>query len=137
VTEENRRGNVAIEVALGNGALASAELLLEAGQLRDAVSRAYYAAHHYARAALLTLGVEARSHEALRSLFGEHLVKPGHVPRASSRALSRLQRMREDADYERYFELDRAGADEEVAVARQFVTDVGSYLTTGGWLRSV
>ncbi|MBI5478930.1 MAG: HEPN domain-containing protein [Deltaproteobacteria bacterium] len=134
MTDDNRRVHVAAEVALGDGSLQAAALLLDAGLLPDAASRAYYAAHHYARAALLTLGLEARSHQGLRSLFGQHLVKAGHVPAALSRALAHLQRDREDADYDRSFALDRSDAEALVASAREFVATVRGYLDRGGWL---
>ena len=54
MTPPNRRANIAIETARGDEALESAEILLVAQKRRDAVSRAYYGAFHYARALLLT-----------------------------------------------------------------------------------
>lgn len=134
MTEANRRIHVAAEVALGDSSLQAAEILLGAGILPDAASRAYYAAHHYARAALLALGLESRSHQALRSLFGQHLVKAGHLPAALSRTLAHLQRDREDADYDRGFALDRSDAEALVASAREFVTAIRGFLERGGWL---
>lgn len=56
MTGENRRLGIASEVARGNEALDSAEILLSAGKAADAIGRAYYAAFHYARALLLILG---------------------------------------------------------------------------------
>jgi len=49
----NRRDNAAREAAVGDDALRAAEALLALGLHNDAVSRAYYAAFHYARALLL------------------------------------------------------------------------------------
>jgi uncharacterized protein (UPF0332 family) len=43
------RGALAAECTRGGEALESAEILLAAGKLADAVSRAYYAAFHFAR----------------------------------------------------------------------------------------
>ena len=57
MTNENRKKNIALEVAHGREALQAAEVLLAASLFRDAVSRAYYAAFHFACALLLTLGI--------------------------------------------------------------------------------
>ncbi len=64
MTEDQTRRSIAAEVARGDDALKSADLLLGAGQLADAVSRAYYAALHYGRALLLTFGEESRGRTA-------------------------------------------------------------------------
>jgi len=53
----------------------AAELLLEAGFYEDAVSRAYYAVLHAAKAALLARDIV--SHTAVRRLFGKELVQQG------------------------------------------------------------
>jgi uncharacterized protein (UPF0332 family) len=67
VSPENLRANVAADVARGTEALESAELLLAACKWADAVARAYYAIHHFARALLLTRDVAAHSHAGLRA----------------------------------------------------------------------
>jgi len=46
LTNENRKKNIAAEVRRGNETLESAQILLDAGKLADAVSRAYYGAFH-------------------------------------------------------------------------------------------
>jgi uncharacterized protein (UPF0332 family) len=56
LTNENRRANASSEIVRGEDALEAAEILLSSGKLADAISRAYYAAFHYARALLLSLG---------------------------------------------------------------------------------
>ena len=61
----------------GNEALAAARCLLENGFLRDAVSRAYYAAFHRARASLLLRGMEPKTHRSTVQLFSLHFVKDG------------------------------------------------------------
>jgi len=60
-------------------ALGAAELLLQAGYYEDAISRAYYAVLHAAKAALLARDVTAESHNAVRRLFGKELVQQGVV----------------------------------------------------------
>jgi uncharacterized protein (UPF0332 family) len=53
LTGENRRRNIAVEVARGDEALRESEQLVMASMPTGAVSRAYFAAFHHARALLL------------------------------------------------------------------------------------
>ncbi|MBN1674702.1 MAG: HEPN domain-containing protein [Kiritimatiellae bacterium] len=53
MTPENSAANAADEAARGDDALRAARVLLEAGLFNDSVSRAYFAAYHYASALLL------------------------------------------------------------------------------------
>jgi len=134
VTHENRRSNLALETARGDASLDSAELLLRAGKLADAVSRAYYGAFHYARALLLTLGEEPVTHAGVERLLYRDLVRPGKLDPDVARLLSRLQKLRLDADYCAEFLFSPAGAAEEVAAARAFVEAARAILHGDGWL---
>jgi uncharacterized protein (UPF0332 family) len=134
VTTENRRRNIAAEVRRGNEALESARILLDAGMHADAVSRAYYGAFHYARALLLMLGEEARTHGGLERMLQRDLVREGKLDPDVARLFSRLQKFRQDADYDAEFVFTKKGASEEVAAAGSFVAEAQAVLTTGGWL---
>ncbi len=85
-------------------AVASAKLLLGAGDVDGACNRAYYAMFDAARAALLASGAPveseiARTHSGLISAFSLHLVKTGHVAVEFGRALNRVEEIRLIADY--------------------------------------
>ncbi len=134
MTHENRRANLALETARGDASLESAELLLGAGKLADAVSRAYYGAFHYARALLLTLGEEPITHAGVERLLHRDLVRPGRLDPDVARLLSRLQKLRLDADYSAEFLFSPAGAAEEVAAARTFIEAARAVLAGDGWL---
>ena len=134
MTEDSRRRNIAHEVRRGDESLESAEILLAAGKHADAVSRAYYGAFHYARALLLTLGEEARSHGGLERLLQRDLVRPGKLDPDVARLFSRLQRFRQDADYTAEFVFTAKGSREEVDAARQFVEAARMLLVQGGWI---
>ena len=69
--------------------LQSARLLLRDNLLEDALSLAYYAILHAARAVLLAEGVTVTSHRAVRRLFGQHLIKSGKLSDTWRRFLQR------------------------------------------------
>lgn len=84
-------------------ALASARLLLDAGDVDGACNRAYYAMFDAARAALIQSGAPvvpevAKTHSGLISAFSLHLVKTGRVPTELGKALNKAAEIRLIAD---------------------------------------
>jgi uncharacterized protein (UPF0332 family) len=134
VTSENRHANIAIEVSRGDGSLESAEILLAAGKLADATSRAYYGAFHYARALLLMLGEEPTSHAGVERLLHRDIVRPGLLDADIARQFGRLQKMGQDADYTSEFGFTLHGAREDLSAAKEFVAAARKVLEDGSWL---
>ena len=121
MTEANRLASARAEAALGDDALRAASALVELGLHNDAVSRAYYAAFHYARALLLLAGLEPKTHRGVVSLLVEHYEKPGRLEPGAVSILARLQTFRGLADYDASERLGKERAETEVAAARLFV----------------
>ena len=106
-------------------ALASARLLLDAGDTDGACNRAYYAMFDAARAALLASAAPveaevARTHNGLIAAFSLHLVKTGRVSIDLGRALNRAEEIRLIADYQGT-QVSRHHADTLVEQAVRFV----------------
>jgi len=67
----------------------------------DAVSRAYYAVFHSAKAALMHhSGINSGGHGTLRMLFGQHLVQAGLVEGSWGSEIGGLYELRRKADYD-------------------------------------
>lgn len=91
-------------MAKASRALASAQLLLDSGDVDGACNRAYYAMFDAARAALLWVRAPvpaevARTHSGLITAFSLHVVKPGLVAIDHGRALNKVEDLRLIADY--------------------------------------
>ena len=82
-------------------------LLYEHELYDDASSRAYYAMHHAAKAALLMKNIDIKSHKALISKFGESYIKLGGMDKETAKTLSFGFRLRMKSDYDSEFELDK------------------------------
>jgi len=85
-------------------AVASAKLLLDAGDVDGACNRAYYAMFDAARAALIWSGAPveltvAKTHSGLISAFSLQMVKSGQLPVELGKALNRAAEIRLVADY--------------------------------------
>lgn len=99
MTDANRAAGIGEELSRAESALAASNLLADGGFPSDAVSRLYYSLLFRVRALLLTLGLEAKSHEGALRLLSLHFVKTGKLEPEASHLFSRLMKYREEADY--------------------------------------
>ena len=86
-------------------ALEEARLLLDGGKTEGTCSRAYYAMHDAAHAALFATGDETsdaiiKTHHRLIAEFGKKIVLGGQIDANFGRALNRVQDIRLLADYD-------------------------------------
>lgn len=109
--------------------LQSARLLLRDNLLEDALSRAYYAILHAARAVLLAEGVNVTSHRAVRRLFGQHLIKSGKLSAYLATILAEEQDDRILADYDVLFDPERERVQKRVDDAEAFLVAIKVFLT--------
>lgn len=128
-----RPSDIALLMQKADRALASARLLLDAGDTDGACNRAYYAMFDAARAALS--GEDAaetnRTHSGLIAAFGLQLVKPGRMTRELGRMLNRAEEVRLLADYTGG-SVEPAEARETLSQAAAFVEAVRDYLNRPG-----
>ncbi len=102
----------------------SAEILKEAGQYNDAISRVYYSFFDAATAALLAKDLFARTHHGVIVLFEKHFVKTGEISMEVGRWLARAAEAREAADYEVYKEFTKEQVEAGIEAARKFVKEM-------------
>jgi uncharacterized protein (UPF0332 family) len=112
--------------------LRAAETLTRDGLYADAISRAYYAILHAAKAGLHIHDVAAESHPAVRRKFGLHLIKPGEIePEWSAYLTASLDdRLAADYDVETYFSKKEARS--EFLRAGEFLNRMKRYLLKNG-----
>ncbi len=128
--------NVLAEFARALKALQAAKLRQSDNLFEDAVSRAYYAVMHAAKAALLVHNQIAESHTAVRRLFGSVLVQTDRIEKEWAGILAREQDRRIAADYNANLLMDTESSLQLVEDAARFVERVRKYLTDEGILRA-
>jgi uncharacterized protein (UPF0332 family) len=121
MTDENGRLNARDEAERGDECLKEAQFLFDSGFPLGAVSRAYYAAYHWARALLFLKGVEPKTHRGVIQLLALHYVQAEALTEEESAALAHLETFRELSDYNAKAKFDAAQAGAEVQRARRFV----------------
>lgn len=114
-------------MALARDALRAADALVALELPNDAVSRAYYATLHAARALLMTHGLEPKTHQGVVALLNGRFAST--VGEDAVSAFARLQTFRGIADYASRpsVSLDRARL--EVTAAHAFVDAIEMILT--------
>lgn len=130
MNDVNRIENAKLEIAKGDSAWEDAEILFERGKFDGAVSRAYYAAFHYACGLLLTKGFEARSHRGMQRLFHLHFIHTGVFPARTGVLLSHAQKAREEADYVPEISFDKDIAKERLDDVAAFLKVAKKYIKT-------
>ncbi|MFA4640245.1 HEPN domain-containing protein [Pyrococcus kukulkanii] len=101
--------------------LSSANLLLQNGKLRDAISRAYYSMFHAAKALLFMKGINPKKHSGVVMMFGLHFVDEGFIERTYAKYLASAFSLRSRADYDIYYEPSLEEAEAVVENAERFL----------------
>lgn len=133
MTDENRRRNIADELARAEDAFRAARALAGLGLNADSISRAYYGAFHCLRALLLSRGVDAKTHAGAIHVFNTEFVRPGVFASSHNRLLAGMQRSRELADYDAAVTFSEDDTAACLRDAEAFRTDVLSYLRQEKW----
>lgn len=121
MTPVNESANARDEIARGNEALRAAEELVRLGLCNDAVSRAYYAAYHWARALLFSKGIESKTHRGMIQLVGLHFVREKMLADDATRLLMQLESMRETSDYTASASFSEDEVRDAIEQARAFI----------------
>ena len=108
--------------------LGVARRLRDSGDHDDAVSRAYYAAFHAAKALLTSAGEQPRTHHGAVTLFNLLFVKTGKISKRAGRFFANLKDDRESADDELFSFADADTARVAVEEAESIVAEATSYL---------
>ena len=103
------------ELTRAKKSLRAAETLRDHELNEDAVSRAYYAVLHAAKAALAAIDLYPDSHQSVRRMFGLHLVKTGRIEREYATILTAEQEDRELSDYNINISIEKDRAEHRVA----------------------
>jgi hypothetical protein len=99
----------------------AARHLLDKGLFPHAVSDAYYAMFHAAKALLVEKGIATSSHRGVLSSIGHDYIRTGLLSRAQGRHLREAFDQRQQADYEVTDHFDEAVALECIAWAEAFI----------------
>lgn len=133
MVDPDRQRAVLRELAVASEASRAAISLQWAALHRDAMSRLYHAAHHWACALLAAEGIQVRGRRRLRELFAVHCVAGGRIESKHLETLARLDTWRKAADYEPAFEIRPELFEEEIERASELEQRVVELLREAGY----
>ncbi|MDE6421965.1 MAG: HEPN domain-containing protein [Muribaculaceae bacterium] len=129
LSDENK--NIAIKLLVEKSdrnfqqALANSEL----GYWDLVANRLYYSVFHAVTALMLKDGVKVRSHKGTSAMFGQHYVLTGKFDREEGILYSRLQTMREKADYQNVFSLEVEEGKKLIALTEALLIKIKTHLS--------
>ncbi|MHA1589040.1 MAG: HEPN domain-containing protein [Candidatus Njordarchaeales archaeon] len=126
--EKGLRDEILLRLEKGKKKILAAKRLLDAGFYEDAISRAYYGVFHAAKAALLLIGDDPRSHDGVLHLFGLRFVKPKIFDEKMGVILRKLKEMRETADYNVLAFFSEEEVRSSIREAETFVNEIEKYI---------
>ena len=91
------------------------------GKWETAANRLYYALFHAMSALLVHDGHQVKSHRGILAMFGEHYVKTEIFAKADGSLLSDLVIMRDNADYNCFFDVSEQDIVDGIAIAADFI----------------
>lgn len=108
--------------------LESAKILLDAGKFKDSIGRSYYAIFTAVKAVLATEKVDFSKHAGVISYFQKNYIKTGKFEKKYSDILQNAFQIRNNCDYNDFFIVARADAEEQYLRACDMYSAIREYL---------
>lgn len=119
--QKKQKEFIRLRIKLADDKLRLAKKLLTDKEYRDAISRAYYAMYHIAKAILFLKGKDPYTHRGVNIFFNKIFTKTKIIDKKYSYMLARAQEKREDSDYDIIIEPTQKEAQETVKNAEEFI----------------
>ena len=108
--------------------LKSAHILLEAGQYKDSIGRSYYALFSAVRAVLAKDQVDFSKHAGVIAYFQKNYIKTEIFERKYSKYLSSAFQIRNSCDYDDFYIVSKANAEEQYRKVDEMIRVIIDYL---------
>ena len=129
LTENEREIIVNLELEKAQNTFSDMEYCIQGKKWESAANRLYYSLFHAMLALLISDGHNVKSHRGVMALFGEHYVKSGIFSKEDGALFSDLVIMRDNADYNCFFDADEEKLLPYVAPVRQLINRIKGYIS--------
>ena len=131
LTNEERQIIVNLELEKAQKTFEAMELCVREKAFESAANRIYYAVFHVVSALLISKGFGVKSHRGVMALFGEHFVRTGIFTKADGALFSDLVIMRDNADYNCFYEATEEKLSPYIEPTRLFIEKIKRYIKEG------
>lgn len=133
MNERNKVLNIRDEWERAGVVLKEAKVLAAQDLWEGATSRTYYSAFHATQAALLTEGLQPKSHQGTLYLFNHHFAKKGVIEPEYSQILARAAKYREEADYRHTMVFTKEQTEQTIKEVERFLKRIKVFLKEKGY----
>ena len=126
--EEDRKVLVMLELEKAEKTLIQLDVQLQAQLWEMAANRLYYSLFHAVSALLISDHHEVGTHRGAVNKFSLYYVKEGVFTKEEGRLYSRLQRLREDGDYNCSIDVEQDEVEEKIDPTRQHIEKIKRYI---------
>ena len=128
LSESERHIIVSRELEKAQRTFDDALFCADEGKWETTANRLYYALFHAMSALLVNDGYHVKSHRGILSMFGEHYVRTEIFSKQDGALLSELVIMRDNADYNCFFEADEEKLAPYIEPTRQLIEKIKQYI---------
>ena len=128
LTNEERQIIVNLELEKAQKIFDTMELCVREKAFESAANRIYYAVFHAISALLIHAGFSVKSHRGVMALFGEHFVRTGIFTKSDGTLFSDLVIMRDNADYNCFYEATEEKLNPYIEPTRQLIEKIKQYI---------
>lgn len=97
---------------------------------KTAANRIYYAVFHAMRSMLALRGLDSKKHSGVIAQFTYQYLRTAELDPQYSKVIVRLFDMRQNSDYDDFFEIHAEDVEMLLSQAKQFVLDVEKYVSS-------
>ena len=127
---EEKKALSSVRFEHANDCLKAAQKLVEQQFYKDAANRSYYAVFHAMRSVLAIDGIDMKHHSGIISEFRRRYIKSEIFEVKMSEIISLLFDARTESDYDDFYVVTKADAEQQVVNAEIFLENIEEYLKT-------
>ena len=124
--ETNRPVIVRLEIEKAYNTLMEAEIMMRENMPSGAAGRLYYAVFHAVSALLVHDKIRIKSHKGAYTMFCLHYVNTGKVPREYGNRYRQLEIMREESDYNCFYEITIEELHKQIPIAKEMIDTIAA-----------
>lgn len=137
LSDKDRRTIVLMELEKAHKTFDDMEFCAKEQKWEAAANRLYYALFHAVSALLISGGLNVKSHRGILSLFGQHYVRTGLFASEDGSLLSDLVIMRDNADYNLFFEATQEKIFPYIEPTKSLIKKIEMYIKSASGSRKV
>ena len=119
--KEKRDTVVSLEIAKAFTTQEEVDLLVEKGYWNAASNRLYYSVFHAVSALLIHDGIRIKSHKGAGIMLNQHYIQTNKISPELGKLYRRLELMREESDYNCYYNPSHEELKKELDPARELI----------------